>query len=210
LRCDARVRVPSLAIAAAVLLLPSVAAAGRGGLLPPMRIDLGPSISHVDTEPAFQAVVGIHWASVYPNHKANIDVGLGLISATHVADEAEDGAVSHRTVDGAEEPLTLIGGYVEVATRVAGTRWWRTWVGTRVESGQASLHGRDHGFVGVATRVSTEAFVAGADSSSGGAIIGVFAIGLYGELAVRRIDDVGDDLGASVGLSMRLPFIIAN
>ena len=202
-------RVPSLVAAAVVLLLPTVAAAGRGGLIPPLRIDLGPSISHVETEPAFQAVIGIHWASVYPNHKANIDFGIGMISATHMADEAEDGTVSHRTIEG-EEPLSLIGGYVEVATRVAGNRWWRSWVGTRVETGQASLHGRDHGFVGVATRISTEAFVAGADSSSGGAIVGVFAIGLYGEVAVRRIDDVGDDLGASVGLSMRLPFIIAH
>lgn len=211
LRAHAGVRTAALAAAAAaVLLLPNVAAAGRGGLIPPMRIDIGPSISHVETEPAFQVVAGIHWASVYPNHKANIDVGVGIISASHTSDEGEDGTVSHRVIEGAA-PLSLFGGYVEVATRVAGNgRWWRTWVGTRVESGQASLNGRDSGFIGVATRVSTEAFVAGADSSSGGAIIGVFAVGLYGEVAVRRIDEVGDDIGASVGLSMRLPFIIAH
>jgi hypothetical protein len=203
------VRTAALAAAAAVLLLPSVAAAGRGGLIPPMRIDVGPSISHAETEPAFQVVAGIHWASVYPNHRANIDVGVGIISASHFSDEAEDGTVSERVI-APDEPLSLIGGYVEVATRTAGGRWWRSWVGTRVESGQASLNGRDTGFVGVATRVSTEAFVAGADSSSGGAVIGVFAIGLYGEVAVRRIDEVGDDIGASVGLSMRLPFIIAH
>jgi len=58
--------------------------------------------------------------------------------------------------------------------------------------------------------VSTEAYLAGSDSSAGGAVIGVFAIGFYGELAVRRIDELGDDVGASVGVSMRLPLIVAN
>lgn len=202
-------RLPALIAVAAVTLLPSIAAAGRGGIIPPMRIDVGPSISHVETEPAFQVVAGIHWASVYPNSKANIDIGVGVISASHTSDEGEDGSVSQRVLEG-DQPLSLIGGYVEVATRVAGNGWWRNWVGTRVESGQASLHGRDHGFVGVATRISTEAFVAGADSGGGGAIIGVFAIGFYGEVAVRRIDDVGDDIGASVGLTMRLPLIVAH
>jgi hypothetical protein len=209
LRAHAGVRTAALAAAAAVLLLPTVAAAGRPGMIPPMRIDIGPSISHEETEPAFQVVAGIHWASVYPNHKANIDIGVGIISASHFSDEAEDGTVSERVISH-DEPMSLIGGYVEVAARTAGGRWWRSWVGTRVESGQASLDGRDHGFVGVATRVSTEAFVAGADSSSSGVVLGVFAIGLYGEVAVRTIDDVGNDLGASVGLSMRLPLIVAH
>lgn len=194
---------------AVVLLLPSTAAAGRGGIIPPMRIDVGPSISHAETEPAFQMVAGLHWASVYPKGRANIDVGVGVISATHFSDEGEDAALAERRLE-EDEPLSLIGGYVEVATRTAGNGWWRSWVGTRVESGRASIDGRSSGFVGVATRISTEAYVAGADSSSGGAVLGVFAIGLYGEVAVRRIDDVGDDVGASVGLSMRLPLIVAH
>ena len=193
---------------AAVTLLPSVAAAGRGVFIPPMRIDVGPSISHA--EPAAQVVAGIHWASVYPSHRANIDIGVGMISASSFGDEAAGaGGAAERTI-APQQGLELVGGYVEVATRVAGAKWWRTWIGTRVESGRATLDGRPEPFVGVATRASTEIFVAGADGGGSAVMMGVFAIGVYGEIAVRRIDDVGDDLGASVGLSMRLPLIIAN
>ena len=201
-------RLAALTVVAAVTLLPSVAAAGRGVFIPPMRIDVGPSISHA--EPAAQVVAGIHWASVYPNHRANIDIGVGMISASGFGDEPGDaGGAAERTI-APEEGLELVGGYVEVATRVAGAKWWRSWVGTRVESGRATLDGRPSAFVGVATRASTELFVAGADSGGSSVMMGVFAIGIYGEVAVRRVDDVGDDLGASVGLSMRLPLIIAN
>jgi hypothetical protein len=104
----------------------------------------------------------------------------------------------------------VLGGYVEVAYRPAGSSWWRTWVGTRIESGRAALDGAHHGYVGVATRVSTEAFVGGAASENRAILVGVFAIGLYAEVSARQVVDVGDDIGASVGVSMRVPFIAAD
>lgn len=192
--------------AAALVALPSLAQAGSGGFIPPMRVDVGPEASHVEPVPGLQVVAGIHWASLYPKPRANIDVGIGIVSVTHGS--AEDDMATARSSSSPEaDRLGLFGGYVEVATRTSGGSWWRNWVGTRIESGRASIDGRKRAYVGVATRVSTEAFVSGGSSGSGGVAIGVLAIGFYGELSARRIDDVGNDLGASFGVSMRVPLI---
>jgi hypothetical protein len=198
-----------LVAAAGVLLLPSLAHAGSGGFVPPMRIDLGPEVSSEDRAPAFQVVAGIHWASLYPKPKANIDVGIGIVSDTR--SNPDDTTVM--TADGrafavpGEERLQLFGGYVEVATRTAGNGWWRNWVGTRIESGGATLDHQKHPYVGVATRVSTEAYVAGGSGGGNGVLVGVFAVGFYAELSARKIADVGNEYGASVGVTMRVPLI---
>jgi hypothetical protein len=164
-----------------------------------MRVDVGPVVQTEESSPGFECVAGIHWASLYPKPRANIDVGVGIVSITR--SEAEP--MKH----GYPDPLEVFGGYVEVATRTNGNGWWRNWVGTRIESGGAWVDHERHAYVGVATRVSSEAFVAGASSGSGGGVIGVFAVGIYGELAARRIDDVGNDYGVSMGLTMRVPLI---
>ena len=186
--------------------------AGSGGIVPPMRIDVGPAVSHVDDVPMLQVVAGLHWASVYPKGLAGFDVGVGFVSETSGDDDATaPTSGTARTVGTAPRPsFDLVGGYVEVAARTAGNGWWRTWVGTRVESGRAELGPRGGAYVGVATRVSTEAYLAGASSDHRSAVLGVFAIGLYGELSARRIEELGDDLGASVGVTMRVPLIVAD
>lgn len=194
------------ALVLVLLLLPAVAHAGSGGFVPPMRIDVGPAVSGTAGDPAMQVVAGIHWASVYPKPKAGIDVGIGIVSTSHPGRDTEPAGVA-RTSAPAASPLELFGGYVEVATRTAGSSWWRTWVGTRVESGRASLDSTNHGFIGIATRISTEAFVGGASSDSRSVFVGVFAVGFYGEISARRIVGLGSDLGASVGLTFRLPLI---
>lgn len=195
------------ALVLAALLPASTAAAGHGGVfVPPLRVDVGPAVSQLDDDPAFQCVAGIHWASVYPNGRARIDVGVGLVSTTHGEGDPPPGA----RVAPPDDALSLVGGYVEVATRTAGTGWWRTWVGTRVESGQATRGGERSGFVGVATRISTEAYVAGGSSGGSALVLGVGAIGVYGEVGLRRIDEVGDDVTVSAGLTMRVPLILGN
>jgi hypothetical protein len=183
--------------------------AGHGGVvIPPVRVDLGPSTSAVDDAPALQVVAGVQWASVYPRGRARIDAGFGVVSVSRADPEPPPGDPEHVAAIAGGDPLELLGGYAEVATRAAGTGWWRTWVGTRIESGRASLGGRSSGYVGVATRVSVEAFVAGSSSSAGALVLGVLAIGVYAEVAVRRIDGVGDDVAASAGASFRIPLII--
>jgi hypothetical protein len=209
-------RVRAILLAVVLVAVPSIAYAGDGFFVPPMRLDWGPQMSSKDTEPAFQTVAGIHWASLYPKPRANIDVGIGIVVTNHMDGSDDDAAAStmSRTTRAAVRPtpeaLSMFGGYVEVATRTNGNGWWRDWVGTRVESGRAELDHAPHPYVGVATRFSTEAFVAGAASASNGGIIGVFAIGFYAELSARTIKDVGTDWGASLGLTMRLPLIAAD
>jgi len=204
------VRLLSSCVAIVVVgLLASVAHAGSGALVPPMRIDLGPAMSKLAPMPGFQLVAGVHWASLTPSPRASIDVGIGMIGTLRrSSDQAEAGAPSNaRAVEPA--PLSLIGGYLEVATRTNGNGWWRTWVGSRLESGRASQDGLGHAFVGVATRISTEAYLTAAGGGGGGGlVVGALAIGLYAEVAARRFDSLGNDVGVSAGLSMRIPLII--
>jgi hypothetical protein len=207
LRCIARVR---LLLVVALVLLPSVAHAGEGLFVPPMRIDLGPQMSSEEARPAFQVVAGIHWASLYPK-KSNIDVGIGIVSDSRgTAEDTMTTSGGRAVVRPGEDRLQLFGGYVEVATRTGGNSWWRNWVGTRIESGRADVDHGKHAFVGVATRVSTEAYVAGGSGGGNGILIGVFAVGFYGELSARKIDDVGNDYGVSFGVTMRVPLIAVN
>jgi hypothetical protein len=205
-------RGPFLISVVIVAALGGTAQAGNGGFVPPLRIDTGPAVSALETEVGVQSVIGIHWASLYPKGTASFDVGIGLITSFVPTDDAEPQPYAARELSSThrDEPLSLIGGYVEVAKRTAGNSWWRTWVGLRVESGQADKDGRSKPYVGVAARYSTEAYLPAAESGSGGGVLGVLAIGLYAELAGRRIDVIGDDVTASIGLSFRVPLIAAH
>ena len=97
--------------------VPSTAHAGGGGaFLPPMRVDVGPSVSSIEDAPAGQVVAGIHWASVYPKGKAGFDVGIGIVSTFRGTDD--DATATARVTDPmaeADDPLGVFGGYVEVA-----------------------------------------------------------------------------------------------
>ena len=161
-RLAAVILVATGALAGAVV--PSTAHAGGGGaFLPPMRVDVGPSVSSIEDAPAGQVVAGIHWASVYPKGKAGFDVGIGIVSTFRGTDD--DATATARVTDPmaeADDPLGVFGGYVEVAARTAGNGWWRNWVGMRVESGRAGWDHRSRPYVGLAARVSTEAYLSGA------------------------------------------------
>lgn len=192
-------------VASIVLGLAAPAHAG-GGFVPPMRVDLGPAFtSSVDHEVGGQVVAGIHWASLYPK-KTYLDVGVGIVSTSF------GGPEEPRSKTGpVRDPLSIFGGYVEVASRPSGNGWWRTWFGTRVEGGRAAKDGDSQGMVGVAARLSAELWVGGASGGSGGGVIGVGAIGVYTELSARRLsEDDANELGASMGLSFRVPMIAAN
>ncbi len=201
-----RAHLTSIVLVAA---LGGVAHAGRGGFVPPLRIDSGPAVSSIEPEVGVQTVIGIHWASLYPKGTASFDVGIGFISSFVPTGDDDAGASSAAVARGThgDEPMSLIGGYLEVAARTDGNSWRRTWLGMRVESGSASRNGRSGGYVGVAARVSTEVYTAGSGGGGGGAIMGVLAAGVYAELAARRIQTIGDDVTASVGLSFRVPLI---
>lgn len=196
-------------IVAVVLITAGTAHAG-GGFVPPMRVDLGAAFSETEHDVGGQVVAGIHWASLYPK-KTYLDVGIGIVSASFGGPEDPPAPTPNARPAPVRDPLSIIAGYVEVATRPSGNGWWRTWVGTRVEAGQAAKDGDAQGMVGVAVRGSAELWIGGASSGGGGGMIGVAALGVYAELSGRRLsDDDRNDLGASVGVSFRVPLIAAN
>jgi len=195
-------------IASVILITLAGTAHAGGGFVPPMRVDMGAAFSESEHDLGGQVVAGIHWASLYPK-KTYLDVGLGFVSTSFGG--PEDPPTMHASSrPRVRDPLSIFAGYVEVATRPSGNGWWRTWVGTRVEAGQGSRDGDDQGMIGVAVRASAELWIGGASSGSGSGMMGVGAIGLYGEMSARRFVDDSDDLGASVGLSFRVPLIAAN
>jgi hypothetical protein len=173
-----------------------------GGLIlvPPARVDLGATATGMHDHPAFQLVAGVHWASLMPTPKTRIDVGAGVISMYGPGSDED-------ALDKMDDSFHLTGAYVEVATRPAGNDWWRTWAGVRVEAGQVERAGDDGDYVGMAARVTTEAFFSGTDGGGNAVIIGTVALGIYGEAAVRQIDGVAIDLALSAGLSIRIPFM---
>jgi hypothetical protein len=196
-----------LLVAAALLLLPTAAHAGSGFFSPPLRLDYGAAASLGAPSPSAQLAVGLHWASVDPRRDGRLDLGGGLIlrSAMLGAEEPTHEAGVDVTPVGA---ASLAGGYLEGAWRVAGGGSWRGWVGVRGERGWARLGKVEGAYTGVALRVSAEVFAPLVGGGNNGIICGAFALGLYGEIALRRIDDVGDDVGISLGLSGRLPLIL--
>jgi hypothetical protein len=169
-------------------------------LIPPARVDFGATATGMDDHPAFQLVAGVHWASLAPTPGTRIDVGAGVVSLYGPGSDEDP-------TDKMDDSLHLTGGYVEVATRPAGNDWWRTWAGVRVEAGEVERAGEDGEYVGLAARVTTEAYLPAVDGGGNAMIFGMLALGVYGEVAVRSIDGVAVDLALSAGLSVRIPFI---
>jgi hypothetical protein len=169
-------------------------------LIPPARVDIGATATGLDEHPAFQLVAGVHWASLSPTPGTRIDVGAGVVSLS--------GSGPDDPADKMDDRLHLVGGYVEVATRPAGNGWWRTWAGVRVEAGEVERAGEDGEYVGIAARVTSEAYLQGMDGGGNALVLGTLAIGVYAEAAARQIDGVAADLAISAGLSFRIPFII--
>jgi hypothetical protein len=168
-------------------------------LIPPARVDVGATATGLDDHPALQLVAGVHWASLSPTPGTRIDIGAGVVSLS--------GTGPDDPTDKMDDSLRLTGGYVEVATRPAGNGWWRTWAGVRVEAGEVARADTDGEYVGMAARVTTEAYLSGIDGGGNALIIGTLALGIYGEAAVRQIDGTAVDLALSAGLSIRIPFM---
>ncbi len=204
------------ATATFLMLLSGTAHAGGAVLIPPMRVDAGPAVSLHEGHTGGQLVAGVHWASLWPSKKTKIDVGIGIVSGSFGLDEPAPGAdgTTARPIgnDGSErtiEPLSFHAGYVEVATRPSGNGWWRTWAGARIETGKASKGGEDAAMIGGALRLSAEVYLPAVGSGDDMMVAGTLAVGLYSEISWRRSEVFGNDAGASLGVSMRIPFILA-
>ena len=186
-------------------------AGGFGVIVPPLRADMGP-LAIVDSSGArhgSQIAVGVHWASLYPK-ETPIDVGVGLVAA-FVDEDTATGAKSAAADE--DSGLSLAGGYLDLSTRLAGGRIWRTWGGLRGEALRADGDDRGHAGLGIAARISAEIYDgaqgAGAAGSGVGIMFGVAALGAYAEVSYRDLRGPFGGVGLSSGVTVRLPFIIA-
>ncbi len=182
------------------------AEAGGAAFVPPLRVDVGSDVmsgadgAHV----ASDLSLGLHWASLHPG-EPSYDIGVGIM--TRLQQDPTAAPARHGM---AETPsIGAMGGYLEVAKRVAGGRHWRAWLGARGDVSRADVDGKTVTMLGVAGRLTTELFAGVAGGSSNSLVLGTFAVGLYVEAAMRGLPDDTTGHGVGCGLSARLPLIFA-
>jgi len=202
-----------LAVVAAVLLAASTASAGGGAMfIPPAEVDVGvgaPLGATAQYRSSTEVLAGVHWASLYW-HPTHFDVGLGYVGSFRQLDPTS--SLRSSMPDPNANELSLNGGYISMAYAIESHKHWRTWLGARVESMEASLDGNSFAVLGEAVRLDGEIFTtgaAGAGGSGGGALVaGALSIGVYVEASHR---DLPAELGPNAltaGVSMRIPFIL--
>lgn len=111
------------------------------------------------------------------------------------------------------DQLRLHGMYLELAYALERHRRWRTWLGARIETMTGEYRRRELEVAGVALRIGSEVYMAGARSRGGrygGAIgAGAFAIGVYVEGTARSLPNELGTVGLGAGVSVRVPFLAA-
>jgi len=200
--------------ALAVLLVASTASAGGGAIfVPPAEVSVGvgaPLGATAQYQSSTEVLAGIHWASLYW-HPTRFDIGLGYVGSFRQLG-ASSALRESGMPDSDANRLALDGGYISLAYAIESHPHWRTWLGARVESMEASLAGTSFAVLGEAVRLDGEVFTTGAAAAGGhggGALVaGAFSVGFYVE-AVHR--DLPPELGPNAltaGVSMRIPFIL--
>lgn len=187
------------------------AQAGRAhagaGFIPPLRVDVGSDVMSgpEGAQVASDLSLGIHWASLHPG-EPSFDVGIGMM--TRLQQDQSAPMARHASAEPAPY-VGAMGGYLELAKRIAGGRHWRAWLGARGDVSRADVAGRTVTMLGAAGRITTELFTGVVGSSSRALVLGTFAVGLYVEAAVREQPDDTTGHGVGCGLSARLPLVFA-
>lgn len=167
-----------------------------GVALPPARAEVGPVAAVGSGSVAgLRVSAGTHWASGDLGRARSLDIGGGYVYERAFA-SASDANDSH-------------GGYLELQTRVASGRSWRSWVGLRGE-----LLGGERSFGGAAARVSWELTAPAYGSTPFEARCAFGVAGAYGRVGVGFYAEGGyrqyaEDQAVTVtaGLSIRLPAV---
>jgi hypothetical protein len=187
-----------------------------GGFLPPTRVDVSPSSSLTSdgAHAGFHLLAGLHWASVSPNWKTDVDVGVGYVydqfaPVGGAGRSIAFGAPTRPSVEAADR-VGVHGTYLELARRPFGTRHKRHWLALRAEMLFGSVDGRTRMGVGVTGRAAWELFATVKAGGRGGGIIGAVAIGTYIEVGARQLPDGRAALLSTAGLSLRIPLIAAS
>lgn len=185
------------------------------GALPPSRSDVGLTMQQPDGEmrSGVRVSTGAHLASATLNEAQDYDIGVGYVFER----VEESGGDITQTMDAdAGRPRTSHGAYISAAKLLTNNmrESHRTWLGVRAEYLDGSeANGGDS--VSVLARTTWEIFGAGegagaqSDSCGGAAgyAYGTSALGLYLEGGARRSLDNEASFAATVGVSMRLPFV---
>jgi hypothetical protein len=218
---------PSLALLSGViahcrpafLLLIVFAIAGSAcaaGALPPSRTDVGTMVAKPtgEIQTGFRVSTGAHWASATHDKLVDYDVGAGYV---YERSEASGGDITdkHTSGDAPDTSNVAHGGYLSLERVLSRSlrNKQRTWLGMRVEY----LDGKDDSksSISALARINWEVFghVEGAgasDTNCGGAFgigYGTAAVGFYGEAGARRSLEGDASFVATLGLSIRLPFL---
>ena len=205
-------------IVLAVLAVTGTAHAGRGAvgiLVPPVEMDVGGTvpIDGATNGPSMDLLVGMHWASLAWK-PTRFDVGVGY--AGSFRDLPASRGV-YRTADTltieVEPQLRMHGMYFSLAYAIENHRYWRTWIGGRVEGLNGDYQGRSLTAVGGSVRIAAEIYTAGADAAGDHNLLafmaGAWALGVYVEGTARSLPDELGPIGVGAGVSMRVPFILA-
>jgi hypothetical protein len=198
--------------AVALAAVPGVASAGDGFGIPPAKVD-GGYLTFRTADGTFsgaQWLVGLNWATIYPK-KTRFDIGLGYVGAAFT-DPVEPRRVEIDpkgvTVLPDDHPvIQMHGGYLELSTRVAAGKHWRTWLSTRGEL--LSVDG--DGALGGAARLTAEVWGGVMSGRGRGIAVGVFALGVWVEASARELGDREMVIAAaSAGMSVRVPLILVD
>ncbi len=202
-------RVPTICLGFLVILFSLSTQAEAGGFSPPVSIDMGsavliPSVGEAQSGKVFTAA--LKWATIYPA-RTSIDIGVGYIGTVLEVDEQPVESTILKSGRTRKPSLSSMhGGFLEISSLLAQRDNTRAWVGGRAEL----LNSNGEKVVGLATRISGELWVGMADGGGGGAVFGVGAIGVWTEIGARWVPSFGLVRQLSIGLSVRLPMVVAN
>jgi hypothetical protein len=205
-------------VVAAVLLSTSTAFAGgkpAGIVIPPIEAQYGASAPLGEATPIANSTelhIGAHWASLAWK-PTRFDIGVGYAGSFRtLAPASSPRAIDSLTID-AEPELRLHGMYFSLAYAIESHRYWRTWIGGRVETLRGDYQDRSLNVVGGSVRIAAEIFTAGADAAGDRNVLafmaGAWALGVYVEGTARSLPDELGPIGVGAGVSMRVPFILA-
>jgi len=200
-----------LSVAVVVLTTSSAAAKPGAIFIPPAEVDLGASspVGDVLVGASTEVRVGVHWASLYWK-PTPLDIGIGYVGSYRDVTPL----TAERSSDEDANTLALHGLYFNMAYAIENHRYWRTWLGGRVEGLSGSHAGRSYSVIGSAVRLAAELYSTGAKGAADARVIGffagAFALGVYVE-GTKRFGlpaELGS-VGVGAGVTMRVPFIAA-
>lgn len=177
----------------------------QGGVIFPTQSEVGlvtmTNGEHAETGVRYKTALS--WASVSPNAKTPVDVGIG-----YQVDQFEE-APTQSTMqvhNSKANPNVFHGPVIELSKHMGGTEHRRQWIGARVEMPMRQVNEETHYGLGASIRAAVEVFVT---TKSDGAL-GALGVGSYVEAGIRKLPGGRDAFVMSTGLSLRLPLAVVD